>query len=163
MLSVVIKGMEAYQMRHERSCYNSSFLHSIMQVIRESPDYQSVLSPKDHVPRLTFTAVKQSSKPLLYILIDRGLIQVMRGKCLEGNVNADFMMIHANRLLNKFQGSYALANLIPTHIAGLLNNENLTEVVAAVGGFPNPENPAVQIKEEVGWSNLGRNINQFLE
>lgn len=47
-----------------------------MQVIRESPDYATASNPPTQVGPVTFKTVKQSANPLLYILLDRGQIQV---------------------------------------------------------------------------------------
>ncbi|XP_021958389.1 calcium-activated chloride channel regulator 1 [Folsomia candida] len=107
---------------------------SIMQVIRESPDYATASNPPTQVGPVTFKTVKQSANPLLYILLDRGQIQ----------------------------GSYQLANMIPPALAQFLVN-NFANVVGAVGSFPNPDNPAVQLKQEVGWSQIGPNVDQFLQ
>lgn len=49
---------------------------SVWQVIRESPDFIAVTSPRNEVPVTKLKIVKHSPTPLLYILLDRGLIQV---------------------------------------------------------------------------------------
>lgn len=52
--------------------------------------------------------------------------------------------------------------MIPPALAQFLVN-NFANVVGAVGSFPNPDNPAVQLKQEVGWSQIGPNVDQFLQ
>lgn len=63
---------------HAQNKQNALCSHkSVWQVIRESPDYEKVTSPREvSVPRVTFRHLKYSSTPLLYILLDQGLVQV---------------------------------------------------------------------------------------
>ncbi len=49
---------------------------SVWEVIRGTTDYQLVTNPVVTLPPVTFQIVQQNKKPSLYILLDRGSIEV---------------------------------------------------------------------------------------
>ncbi|CAL8110215.1 unnamed protein product [Orchesella dallaii] len=116
--------------------HNSKCDHkSVWEVLRETEDYKAVTSALNSTrPEVAFQVVKHNPKPVLYILLDRGLIQ----------------------------GSLRLAYTIPRAIINFLGDPSRSGTVAAVSSYPSLNRDEV-IQRDILWSPIGSELNRFAD